>query len=73
MIGACALTTPRAAAGSHWLAAQMTLALAGLAFALYLVYAELVQLHRICVWCTGVHALALALFLMTIVRLQRAS
>jgi uncharacterized membrane protein len=32
---------------------------AGLAFVLYLVYAELVVIHRICEWCTAVHLLVL--------------
>lgn len=72
LVGACSLMTSRAAAGAQWLGAQMTLAIGGLGFALYLVYAELVQLHRICEWCTAVHVLTLSVFLLTVVRLQRA-
>jgi uncharacterized membrane protein len=33
----------------------------GFAFVLYLVYTELVTLHAICLWCTGVHLVTLAL------------
>jgi uncharacterized membrane protein len=35
---------------------------AGAAFVLYLVYAELFVIEKICLWCTAVHVLALALF-----------
>ncbi|MGH9073847.1 MAG: vitamin K epoxide reductase family protein, partial [Acidimicrobiales bacterium] len=47
------------------------LAVAGLAAVLYLVYAELVVLHRICEWCTAVHVLVLASAVITLLRLQR--
>jgi len=33
----------------------------GLAFALYLVFAELYHIHAICLWCTGVHAVTFVL------------
>lgn len=33
----------------------------GFAFVLYLVYTELVTLHAICLWCTGVHLVTLTL------------
>jgi uncharacterized membrane protein len=45
---------------------------AGLLFVLYLVYAEIVQLHRICAWCTGVHLLTLVTFLVALVRWQES-
>jgi uncharacterized membrane protein len=35
----------------------------GLLSILYLVYAEIVKIHRLCEWCTGVHILILATFL----------
>jgi uncharacterized membrane protein len=38
----------------------------GLAFALYLVYAEIVQLRALCAWCTGVHVLTLVIFLLAL-------
>jgi len=43
---------------------------AGLLFVLYLVYAEIVRLHRICEWCTVVHLLTLATFLIALRRWQ---
>ena len=42
----------------------------GLAFVLYLVYAEIVRLHHLCEWCTVVHLLTLATFLLALSRLQ---
>ncbi len=41
-----------------------------LAFAIYLVYAELALVHRICEWCSAVHLLVVATFLLSIVRVQ---
>ena len=38
----------------------------GLISILYLIYAEIVQLHRLCAWCTVVHALVLATFLVAL-------
>jgi uncharacterized membrane protein len=43
--------------------------LAGTAFVLYLVYAELVVIHRICEWCTAVHVLVVASLLASLSRL----
>jgi uncharacterized membrane protein len=37
---------------------------------LYLVYVEIVLLHRICEWCTVVHLLVLTTFVLTLRRLQ---
>jgi uncharacterized membrane protein len=34
----------------------------GVAFVIYLVWAELFRIEAICLWCTGVHAVTLALF-----------
>ncbi len=45
---------------------------AGLLFVLYLVYAEIVQLHKLCEWCTVIHLLTLATFLIALTRWQRA-
>lgn len=47
---------------------------AGLALivVLYLVYIEIVVLHQICEWCTVVHLLVVATFVLALVRLQRA-
>src|SRR5574340_804668 len=43
----------------------------GLLFVLYLLYAEIVLVQRICEWCTVVHLLTLAAFLITLTRWQR--
>jgi uncharacterized membrane protein len=43
---------------------------AGLVFVLYLVYAEIVLVHKICAWCTGVHVLTLLTFLIALTRWQ---
>jgi len=51
--------------------AQFTWSLLALLVVLYLVYLELVVLHSICIWCTGVHAIILIMFLITIVQLQQ--
>lgn len=49
---------------------QAALALGGLLYVLYLVYVELVRLHRICEWCTGVHLLTVAIFFLAFSNLQ---
>lgn len=43
----------------------------GLVFVLYLVYAEIVLLHSLCEWCTVVHLLTLATFLVALNRWQQ--
>jgi uncharacterized membrane protein len=42
----------------------------GLLAALYLVFIEIVRLHRICLWCSAVHLLLLASFLVALSRVQ---
>lgn len=44
---------------------------AGMVFVLALVYAEIVQLHSLCEWCTVVHLLTLATFLIALNRWQQ--
>jgi uncharacterized membrane protein len=51
--------------------AHLTWAGAGLLFVLYLVWAEIVQVHAICAWCTVVHLLTLATFLLALNRWQQ--
>ena len=41
---------------------RLALAAIGVLFVFYLVFAELFTLDAICLWCTGVHVLAVALF-----------
>ncbi len=45
---------------------------AGLLFVLYLVYTELVLLHRICEWCTAVHVAVFVSLLLALGRLRPA-
>jgi uncharacterized membrane protein len=49
---------------------QLLWSTAGLLAALYLVFVEIVRLHRICLWCTAVHLLLLASFLVALGRVQ---
>jgi uncharacterized membrane protein len=39
---------------------------AGLLFVFWLVYAELFLIGALCLWCTGIHAIAIALFLISL-------
>jgi len=50
--------------------AQSAWSLLGMLTVLYLVYVELVLLHTICAWCTGLHVVILIMFLTTIVLVQ---
>jgi uncharacterized membrane protein len=45
----------------------------GMAVVLYLVYVEIVRLRQICEWCTAIHVLTLATFLVVLYRYQQAS
>jgi uncharacterized membrane protein len=51
---------------------QVLWATAGLAFVLYLIYDEFVQLHYICEWCTAVHILTFATFILALYRFTGA-
>jgi uncharacterized membrane protein len=42
--------------------ARLALAVAGIGFVCYLLYAELYEIGKICLWCTGVHILTLVIF-----------
>jgi uncharacterized membrane protein len=53
---------------AHWPdLARVGGAAAGVAMVLYLVYIELFAVDAICLWCTGVHLTALALFAVLLV------
>ena len=52
--------------------AQFVWALLGMLTVLYLVYAELVRLHRICAWCTALHIIIFVMLLITVMNLQTA-
>jgi uncharacterized membrane protein len=50
-------------ARTKWLdAARLGAACAGVGMVLYLIYVELFKVGAICLWCTGVHVTAVALF-----------
>lgn len=60
-----ALVTPWAwRSASQWLS-RLRLAgvVSGIGMVCYLVFVEAVQLHALCLWCTGVHVLTFLLFL----------
>ena len=44
---------------------RLLLSVAGIGTALYLVYAELFEINAICLYCTAVHVLSAALFILT--------
>ena len=48
---------------------QFLWSLLGLLTVLYFVYVEIVLLHTICAWCTGLHVIILVMFLLTLVLL----
>ena len=52
--------------------AQILWGAMGLIFVLYLVYAEIVALHKFCEWCTVVHLLTFGTFLVALKRWQDA-
>lgn len=52
---------------------QFALALSGMLAVMYLVYVEIVRLHTICAWCTGLHIVILIMFLITLFYLQEPS
>ena len=45
---------------------RLLLSVAGIGTALYLVYAELFDINAICLYCTAVHVLSVALFVLTV-------
>lgn len=53
----------REAAASKLMVAQVAWSVGGLLFVFYLVYAELFLIGAICLWCTLIHAIVVALFL----------
>ncbi len=45
---------------------RVAVAVLGIGFVFYLVWAELFRLHAICLWCTGVHVITFLLFAVTL-------
>lgn len=71
-IAALAIAAIRVWPEQRWVrVAQFVLALLGLLSVFYLVYVELVRLHTICLWCTVLHIIILAIFITTAVQLQQ--
>jgi uncharacterized membrane protein len=46
--------------------ARLAGAVTGMGFVLYLIYAELIQIGNICLWCTSVHVITFLLFVLLI-------
>lgn len=44
----------------------------GMLTVFYLVYAEIVQLHTICIWCTGVHIIIFLSFIIALIEVYRS-
>jgi uncharacterized membrane protein len=67
-----ALCIPQAwASSSLWIVwCRLLLSVAGIVAVLHLVYAELFDIKKICLWCTGVHLITLALFVIIITSSQ---
>ena len=53
--------------------AELVWAVLGIVTVLYLVFVELVRLHTICAWCTGLHVIILAMLLISVVLVQQSS
>jgi uncharacterized membrane protein len=51
--------------------ARLVFAVGGMGFALYLISAELLSIKAICLWCTTVHVLTFALFVLTMAGTSR--
>jgi uncharacterized membrane protein len=47
--------------------ARLAFSASGIAMILYLIYVELFKLNAICLFCTGVHLLTVALFILTLI------
>ena len=62
LITPAALRSPRPA--FRW--GRLAAVSAGLLFVVYLVTAELAILHKICLWCTGVHVITVLLFVLVL-------
>jgi uncharacterized membrane protein len=54
---------PRARVTVTFEGIRLIIALGGVGFILYLVYAEIVEIGAICLWCTSVHVITVIIFL----------
>jgi uncharacterized membrane protein len=55
------------------LLAELVWAALGMLSVFYLVYAEIVALHKICAWCTVIHITILVMLLLAVIQWQGAS
>jgi uncharacterized membrane protein len=62
----------RGGSGRGFLTLHLLWAALGLVVVLYLVFVEIVILHQICEWCTVVHLLVIATFVLTLRQFQEA-
>jgi uncharacterized membrane protein len=46
---------------------RLAAVIVGMGFAMYLIYAEVVQIQQVCEYCTGVHVITFLLFCLTVV------
>ncbi len=46
--------------------ARLAMSVVGIGFVFYLVYAELFEIQKICLWCTSVHVLTFLLFVVVV-------
>jgi uncharacterized membrane protein len=46
---------------------RLALAVAGIAFVLWLLYTEFVTLRAVCLWCSAVHVLSFAVFALVVI------
>ena len=44
----------------------IAMSVVGIGFAFYLVYAELFEIQKICIWCTSVHVLTFLMFVLVV-------
>jgi len=61
-----AISLPKVWTRPSFRTARLIVAVVGMAFVLWLVYAELVVIGAICLWCTVVHLIAFALFILVL-------
>ena len=63
-----ALLSPQAWRRTELFVQRLRLAsiVVGMCFVLYLVYAELIEIKNICIWCTSVHAVTFVLFVLIV-------
>jgi len=67
-----AISLPRVWNRPPFRTARLIVAVVGMAFVLWLIYAELVLIGAICLWCTVAHICAFAIFVVVLYEASRA-